>query len=187
MSRNLKDPEKQVVKFTRSATKDAVTGKVTYSNWLPANAKWDKVDAPVISGYEVTPQSFPEENVTPDTKDKTVNFMYTAIGAGITVNFTDDNNNGSVVGSVVLHGLMGQTASQASNFQEVDQKVSELQEKGYKVSAPDLTSIFFNDQARTVDQHVQHNVITDITPENPEGVSDLTKDVTRIINFITNN
>lgn len=187
MSRNLKDPEKQVVKFTRTATKDAVTGKVTYNDWTPALGKWDAVNAPSIDGYEVTPQSFPEESVTPDSKDKTVNFMYTAIGIAITVNFVDDNNNNLVVGSVLLHGLVGQTASQASNIQEVAQKVSELQGKGFNVTAPDLSTTFFEDKAQTVTQHVQHKIISGITPDNPQGVSDLTKDVTRTINFITNN
>ena len=174
MSRNLKDPQKQVVKFTRTATKDAVTGKVTYNDWTPATGKWDEVNAPAIDGYEVTPKSFPEETVTPETEDKTVNF-------------TDDNNNGSVVGSVSLHGLVGQTASQASNIQEVAQKVSELQGKGFNVTAPDLSKTFFSDKAQTVTQGVQHRIISDITPDNPQGVSDLTKDVTRTINFITNN
>lgn len=187
MSRNLKNPEKQVVKFTRSATKDAVTGKVTYNDWSPASGKWDAMQAPSIDGYEVTPQSFPEETVTPDTEDKTVNFMYTAIGRGITVNFTDDDNNNSVVASVLLHGLVGQTASQASNIQEVTQKVSELQGKGFKVNALNLSLIFFNNEAQTVTQHVQHMIISGITPDNPQGVSELTKDVTRTINFITNN
>lgn len=187
MSKNLKDPQKQVVKFTRTATKDAVTGKITYNDWTPASGKWDKVNAPAIDGYEVTPQSFPEETVTPDTEDKTVNFMYTVIGVAITVNFTDDNDNGSVVGSVSLHGLVGQTASQASNIQEVAQKVSELQGRGFNVTAPNLSTTFFSDKAQTVTQDVQHKIIRNITPDNPQGVSDLTKDVTRTINFITNN
>lgn len=187
MSRNLKASEKQVVKFTRTATKDAVSGKVTYNDWTPASGKWDEVDAPVINGYQVTPQRFAEETVTPDSEDQTVNFMYTAIGNAIIVNFTDDNNNGSVVGSVSLHGLVGQTASQASNIQEVAQKVSELQGKGFNATAPDLSTTFFSNKLQTVTQGVQHKIISNITPDNPQGVSGLTKDVTRTINFITNN
>lgn len=187
MTRNLKDPQVQTVHFERTAEKDSVTGEVTYNDWTPQKGQWEKVEAPAIEGFEVTPKEIDAQDVTPDTKNVSVNFMYTAISLGITVNFTDSDNANSVVGSVTLNGLVGQKATEASNYSAVAEKVSELQGKGYDVTAPDLSTVTFTDKAQNIAQTVTHHVITNITKDNPQGVSDLTRDVTRTINFVTNN
>lgn len=184
MTRNLKDPIKQIVHFTRTAEKDMVNGKVTYGDWTPEQGVWAKYEAPNIEGFVANPKVIAEQTVTPLTQSTSVNIMYTAIGGGITINFIDKNNNNSVVGSVILSGLVGEKP----DLTQIQEKVKELERKGYDVSTPVLPNetVFIN-SLQTFNSSVTHKVIQGISEGNPEGVSDLGRDVTRMINFVTNN
>ena len=68
----------QTVTFTRGATVDEVTNKVTYDDWSE-NGKhtFDRVDVPYITGYRSS-EEVPEVTVTPDSKSNTVNVTYVA-------------------------------------------------------------------------------------------------------------
>lgn len=183
MTRNLKDPVIQTVKFTRTADKDQVTGKITYNDWTPAKGKWDAYNAPVIDGYQATPIVIPEQDVTADTKSTNVNIMYTALGGTITINFVDNDNNNSVVDSQTYNGVVGAKP-------QIDLHVTQahLQEKGYTINDNNIpTDITFTSQAQSYQVNLKHNIISNITPDNPQGVDDLLRNVTRTINIITNN
>lgn len=184
MSRKLKDPINQIVHFTRTAQKDMVSGKVSYGNWTPEKGTWAKYEAPEVDGFVANPKEVPEQEVTPDTQSTSVNIMYTAVSVGITINFVDQDNNNSVVGSVTLSGLVGEKP----DLMQIQGKVHELESKGYNVSTsvlPDGT--VFRNSLQTFNIPVTHQVIQDISEKNPQGVSDLGRDVTRTINFVTNN
>ena len=73
-----KTTRKQTVTFTRDATVDEVTGKVTYGTWSE-NGKhiFDEVNVPYITGYRAS-EEVPEVTVTPDSKSNTVNVTYVA-------------------------------------------------------------------------------------------------------------
>ena len=184
MTRNLKEPVNQTVHFTRTAEKDSVTGKITYGNWTPGQGTWGKYDAPAISGFVANPKEVPEQTVNANTKSTSVNIMYTAVSVGITINFIDQDNNNSVVGSVTLTGLVGEKP----DLTQTNSEVNELDNKGYDVSMPVLPDgTVFTNSLQTFNSLVTHKVVQGISEQNPEGVRDLGRDVTRTINFVTNN
>lgn len=183
MTRNLKDPVIQIVKFTRTANKDQVTGKITYNEWTPAEGKWEAYKAPVIDGYQATPTVIPEQDVTADTKSTNVNIMYTALGGTITINFLDNDNNNSVVNTLTYNGVVGAKP-------QIDLQIAEapLLKQGYVIGENDIpANITFTNQAQSYQINLTHNIISNITPDNSQGVHDLLRDVTRTINIVTNN
>lgn len=110
--------------------------------------------------------------------------MYSAVSVGITINFIDQDNNNSVVGSVTLTGLVGEKP----DLTQTNNKVNELKSKGYNVSTPVLPEgTVFTNSLQTFNSSVTHNIISGISEQNPQGVSDLGRDVTRTIKFVTDN
>lgn len=183
MTRKLKDPVIQTVKFTRTANKDQVTGKITYNYWTPAQGKWDAYEAPVIDGYQATPTVISEQDVTADTKSTNVNIMYTALGGTITINFVDTDNNNSVVATQTYNGVVG-----AKPQIDLEVKKAHLEEQGYVINDNNIPDgITFTNQAQSYQVKLKHNIISNITPDNPQGVGDLLRNVTRTINIVTNN
>ena len=181
--KSLKDSIHQTVHFSRTAVKDKVTGKVTYNAWTPVSGKWDAMDAPKIDGYEPNPKSVPEVDVTPDTQSTEFNIMYTAIGKAIVINFVDTENGNSVADTISFNGLVGQKPNI-----DLTEKENALKARGYVIGDNTIpASVTFSDQAQTYEVRLTHGVVTDISESNPQGVSDLTKDVIRTINFVTNN
>ncbi len=68
----------QTVKFTRTATFDAVTGKVTYSGWqVDGNDEWPAYTAPEINGYTASQVSIPAEMVIPSDENQSIEIEYT--------------------------------------------------------------------------------------------------------------
>lgn len=184
MTRNLKKSINQTVHFTRTAQKDMVSGKVSYSNWTPEKGTWAKYEAPEVAGFVASPKEVAEQEVTPDTQSTSVNIMYSAVSGGITINFIDRDNNNSIVGSVNLSGLVGEKP----DLTQAQGKIQELENKGYNISMPVLDNdIVFTNSLQTFNNSVTHNIVQGINEQNPEGVPDLGRDVTRTINFITNN
>ena len=102
----------QTITFTRGATVDNVTDKVTYDPWSENGSHtFDKVDAPEVPGYTVTDE-VPSVMVTPDTKSSTVNITYTANNQNITVSFVDDDDHDKLVGEpIVITGKTGETVN----------------------------------------------------------------------------
>lgn len=182
MTRNLKDPVIQTVKFTRTADKDQVTGKITYNDWTPAQGKWDVYNAPVINGYQATPTVIPEQDVTANTKSTNVNIMYTALGGTITINFVDNDNNNSVIDTQTYNGVVG--AKPQIDLQTIE---AHLKEQGYVINDNIPAEITFTNQSQNYQVNLKHNIISNITPDNPQGVRDLLRNVTRTINIVTNN
>lgn len=183
MTRNLKDPVIQTVKFTRTANKDQVTGKITYNDWTPAQGKWDAYNAPVINGYQATPKVIPEQDVTANTESISVNIMYTALGGVITINFVDNDNNNSVIGTQTYNGVVGAKP-------QIDLQATEnhLKEQGYVINNNNIPDgITFTNQAQSFQVNLKHNIISNITADNPQDVNDLSRNITRTINIVTNN
>lgn len=101
-------PVVQRVSFIQTATKDDVTGKVTYNNDWKANGKdsFTEYDAPTVDGYTANPVKI--EKLTPDvnTKDSIVNIVYKANPQKISVRFIDDDNQKQQVGSAfIINGV----------------------------------------------------------------------------------
>lgn len=67
----------QKVTFTRTATFDKVTGKVTYSEWkVDGNTQWDAYTAPTFSGYTASQSKVAAEKVSVDTADSNIEITY---------------------------------------------------------------------------------------------------------------
>ena len=96
----------QTVTFTRNATVDEVTGKVTYGNWSEnGQHTFDKVEVPTISGYTAN-GDVPSIVVTPSSTsglDKVV--TYVANEGSQTIIYVDEN--GKKVGQQVVTGKTG--------------------------------------------------------------------------------
>lgn len=182
MTKNLENPVIQTVKFTRTADQDQVTGKITYNDWTPASGKWDAYNAPEIDGYQATPRVIPEKDVTANTESTTVNIMYTALGGTITINFVDNDNNNSVVNNLTYKGVVG--AKPQIDWQTTK---AHLKEKGYVIKDNIPTEITFTNQPQSYQVKLKHNIIRNITSDNPQGVNDLLRNITRTINIVTNN
>ena len=106
-------PVVQRVSFIQTATKDNVTGKVTYNNDWKANGKdsFTEYDAPTVDGYTANPVKI--EKLTPNvnTKDSTKNIVYEAGSQSITVRFIDKDNKDQQVGEAIsINGVTGESA-----------------------------------------------------------------------------
>ena len=89
-----KDDTVQTVPFTRKATVNLVTKKVTYTDWESPNKTWDKVEVKTLTGYIADKKEIPAKGATTpakDTKvipDETDKVTYTKIGSWIPVDPT---------------------------------------------------------------------------------------------------
>ncbi|MEK3532615.1 hypothetical protein AAA435_11545 [Lactobacillus crispatus] len=100
----------QTVTFTRGATVDEVTNKVTYDDWSE-NGKhtFDKVDVPTVPGYTASQNEVPATEVTSDMTDQTIDISYTANSQTIHINYVD--SAGKIVHTTTITGKTGETVS----------------------------------------------------------------------------
>ena len=101
----------QTVTFTRGATVDEVTNKVTYDDWSE-NGKhtFDKVDVPTVPGYTASGE-VPSIVVTPETQSSKVDITYTANSQTIHINYVDDENAGKIIHATTVTGKTGETVN----------------------------------------------------------------------------
>ena len=102
----------QTVTFTRGATVDEVTNKVTYDDWSE-NGKhtFDKVDVPTVPGYTASQNEVPATEVTSDMTDQTIDISYTANSQTIHINYVDDDKAKKIVYTTAITGKTGETVS----------------------------------------------------------------------------
>ncbi|MGV3061900.1 mucin-binding protein, partial [Streptococcus hyovaginalis] len=86
----------QTATFTRTATVDKVTGKVTYTEWTSADAELDRVDSPAIQGYTPNMTNVPALTVNADTKDQSVVVIYTPDVQKASVTYTDETTGATL-------------------------------------------------------------------------------------------
>ena len=94
----------QTVTFTRTATKDNVTGDITYSDWTPSGSTTDAaVPSPKITGYTPSEAEVPAVTISATDSDSTVNVTYTANKESAIVNYVDATT-GKVLHSDTITG-----------------------------------------------------------------------------------
>ncbi|WP_259592650.1 mucin-binding protein [Lactobacillus paragasseri] len=106
-------PVVQSVSFIQTATKDDVTGKVTYNNDWKVNGadSFTEYDAPVLDGYTANPAKIEKFTPNVNTKDSTKNIVYEAGSQSITVRFIDKDNKDQQVGKAIsINGVTGESA-----------------------------------------------------------------------------
>ncbi|MCD7126155.1 mucin-binding protein, partial [Limosilactobacillus agrestis] len=171
---------KQTATLHRSATKDLVTGEVTYGAWNLDGAKFDKVPAPEEAGYTVTnPNAAPEVAITGDTESSTVTFNYTANEQTRKIIFVD---GGKTVGKPqILTGKTGTSVTIGNGNGETPLQVP----TGYEVvpGTEVPTTVPFNADSKDngdITVQVQAKKDTD-DGRNDKGNKDVYREVTRTI------
>ena len=97
----------QTVNFTRMATFDEVTGKITYSNWASSEpTEWSQYAAPEVAGYTAT-QMVKSQVVSAETADETIRISYTANTQAGKISYVD--SDGKEVGQTALTGKTDQS------------------------------------------------------------------------------
>ena len=170
----------QTVTFTRYATVDEVTGKVTYGNWSEnGQHTFDKVDVPTISGYTAN-SDVPSIVVTPSSTsvlDKVV--TYVANEGSQTIIYVDEN--GKKVGQQVVTGKTGDkvkiTPEIPSGYESNDKLPKEvtIKAKDEPLIAKVIEKILeVNPDQNVTDDDSNKNINQESTPEQPS--EDTSKD-----------
>lgn len=97
----------QEVHFTRSATYNPTTGKVTYGEWTPESNTWASVTTPTIAGYIPTVSGFDAVTVTDRDVDEDLTVTYKPEVRNYKVNYVDQNGN--VIKTDTVTGKTGDT------------------------------------------------------------------------------
>ncbi|MEY8735780.1 YSIRK-type signal peptide-containing protein [Lactobacillus sp. AN1001] len=105
---NGKQGETQTAKFTRTGTKDLVTGDIAWNDWSPAQ-EFDAYTAPVVPGYTPSKATVERATVTADDKDTTITITYTANDQKVMIKYVDVDDNNKEVKSQSLDGVTDQT------------------------------------------------------------------------------
>lgn len=110
---NITDPKQstttrqQSTTFTRSVQFDRAINQYVFGAWSNGGKYvFNAVDLPSYAGYALN-GSAPEETVTPDSKDETINVSYVANGQSTVYYFVDDDNQAAKVGAD--HAIAGKT------------------------------------------------------------------------------
>ena len=172
----------QTVTFQRNATKNDVTGEITYTNWTPASQEFPAVTSPKITGYTSNVTASTALGVNENSTNSTQTITYTANSEHAVVNYVD-SATGKVVTSQTVDGTFGGSVTYDPTNTE-----NQLKGKGYVIGSNNLPAgnkiTFSQDgQVPTYTVNVSEGTTTYTPSNNPEGL-DLTKTVTRTINYV---
>ena len=174
-------PHTAQITYTRTATKDDVTGKVTYSDWTTANNDFPAVDSPTITGYTPSQSVVGPVQVTPTSADQTTVVTYIADQETATVTYVDDTT-GKVLNKQTLTGAYGSKA----NY-DIQGQIKNFENHGYQLVSDDYPAngeVFNNpEHVNKYVVHLKHKVTSDSTTSNPDNVADLTKTVSETVTY----
>lgn len=152
----------QSVTFTRTAKVDAVTGKVTYSDWDAATKDFPAYKLPAIKGYQPSQDTCPKATIAPDQADPHFDIYYSEDKANkLITHFVDqDTGNSDIADAITSDNHMEQAIQKPAS---ADQVVKDLLAKGYE-----LVSDPFKDAPAAVGgqqdvKYVFKHKITDVT------------------------
>ena len=176
-------PSKTVtLTFHRDATKDDVTGKVTYGAWTPVDGtNFPAVDSPAITGYTPS-QSVVNaiNNVSEATPDYTTTVTYTPNQEKATVTYIDDTT-GKTITVANLTGAYDTTSSYSPAA-----TIKQLEGQGYEVVSDDYPQggVVFNQDGKVQNFtiHLKHKTTTETATNNPDHL-DLSHTITQTIKY----
>ncbi|WP_304682178.1 mucin-binding protein [uncultured Ligilactobacillus sp.] len=108
MPNGTKKEETQKATFTRTGTKDRVTGSIDWDKWSPAQ-EFDAYTVPVVPGYTPNKTTVERATVTADDENSPVTIDYTANAQEVLIKYIDVDDNGKEVKSQLLDGVTDQT------------------------------------------------------------------------------
>ncbi|MFP7774845.1 mucin-binding protein, partial [Ligilactobacillus sp. LYQ112] len=112
--------------FSRTQTKDNVTGDIQYSAWTPSTGEFPAVTSPTITGYTPSKaQSDVISNVDGSTANNVQNIVYNANQEKITVNYIDQTT-GKTITTDTLTGAYDTTSSYTTASE-----IAKLESQGY--------------------------------------------------------
>ncbi|HFI0283025.1 TPA: Rib/alpha-like domain-containing protein, partial [Streptococcus suis] len=175
----------QTATFTRTATVDMVTGKVTYTDWTSADAELDRVDSPAIQGYTPNMTNVPALTVNADTEDQSVVVIYTPDVQKASVTYIDETTGATLE----ITNLTGETDA-AIGYTTAD-RIAYYGSIGYEVVSDNYPTDAVYDKDGNVTQEFQvvlKHIVTPVTPADPTNPKDgstleLTRTVTRTIEY----
>ena len=173
----------QSVTFTRTATKDQVTGQITYSPWARSrDVAFAAVQSPEIAGYTPSEKVVSAvATVNADTQNMVENVIYTPNEEQATVSFIDDTT-GKVLSTTTLSG-----AYDTDSDYQPDQTIKRYESKGYELVSNDYPQDgnIFNQAGKVqhFEIHLKHRITTDTATSNPDKLLNLQHTVTRTINY----
>src|SRR5699024_632660 len=169
------------ITYTRTATKDDVTGNVTYSDWTTANNDFPAVDSPAIAGYTPSQSVVGPVKVDPTSNDQNIVVTYNANQEKATVVYIDDTT-GEVLSTQTLTGAY----DSKSNY-DIQGQIKNFENHGYQLVSDDYPAngeVFNNPgHVNKYVVHLKHKVTSDSTTSNPDNVADLTKTVSETITY----
>ena len=108
----------QKVTFTRNATVDLVTGKLTYLTWDKDSQTFDEVISPKVNGYTADPETVQKQVVKPADKDTIVTVKYMRGNYNINIDYVD-SNTGKVVKTDKVSGNPDKIISYQDQLKEI--------------------------------------------------------------------
>ena len=108
----------QKVTFTRNATVDLVTGKLTYLAWDNDSQTFDEVVSPKVNGYTANPETVQKQTVKPADNDTIVTVKYTRGSYNINIDYVD-SNTGKVVKTDKVSGNPDKVISYQDQLKQI--------------------------------------------------------------------
>ena len=94
----------QKLTFTRNATVDMITGKVTYLAWNEKEQSFKDVTSPIVTGYDANINTVKGKTVTPDSNNITKTVTYIRSNYGIKINYLDGDDNNKILKADSIEG-----------------------------------------------------------------------------------
>ncbi|QCQ03362.1 LPXTG cell wall anchor domain-containing protein [Ligilactobacillus animalis] len=174
---NGKHEETQTAKFTRTGTKDLVTGKTTWSDWSSAQ-EFDAYTAPVVPGYTPSKATVERATVTANDKDTTITITYTANDQKVMIEYVDVNENNKEVASQSVSGKTNQKVDVnyevPANYELVaDQDLPKTVTFKANGNEPIIVKVQHKTTPVKVGEQETQNVVTrKITVHKPDGTTE---------------
>ena len=108
----------QKATFTRNATVDLVTGKLTYLTWDNDSQTFDEVVSPKVNGYTANPETVQKQTVKPADNDTIVTVKYTRGNYNINIDYVD-SNTGKTIKTDRVSGNPDKTISYQDQLKQI--------------------------------------------------------------------
>ena len=108
----------QKATFTRNATVDLVTGKLTYLAWDNDSQTFAEVASPKVNGYTANPETVQKQTVKPADNDTIVTVKYTRGSYNINIDYVD-SNTGKVVKTDKVSGNPDKVISYQDQLKQI--------------------------------------------------------------------